>query len=867
MKRISVFLIILAIVSTLFSVTVLASDAENYEYYPHDIIVVGLNDGTIPNSSFYGVSLSWKNPYSEWLSEVSVYSVNESTMAETYLGSIESPEPGKVSSIEDQTKTKYYDFCFYRLLFRFSNGVKKDVYYRGRYICEASFTTFPGITGITGYYGAYDKKNPEVYAEVTNTVSSSGNNSLRITSNLEEGSQKYYRMYFNKFKTNLGNGKDYTFSMNVKTKEATSVDMYNAGTINCGTLDIPDTNDEWQVVTFDFTSTKSSSYFEFRINQATETFYVDDVKIVDAATGNTIVLDQNFDENGTYSYSAPENITVKEGGGSAVFSWTNVGTNTRYISVYEKMDDGTLVLIARMPHTSTGVTIKNLLIGQEYTFVLSGRIIQGLEAFSDEFTVTPIEPILGRYDYEPGNMMVTGYNAKATAPFARLSWKNPLSDSLSLIKVYSIKEDGEEVLLQTINHPVPGEIQYVDEVQNGKISDSPSGIATFRTIYEFDDGEITKEVYYSGKWQANKAVAIPAIGLTIQPIANDGTADLEAQVSATREAAYSGEHSFKIESNISNVTTNRYLLLYSATNKLTPNAKYTGTFRVKTLDSAKINVGGNTTPVINLSGDNDWQEISVPEYSDANGRYWICVRSSSREIYIDDIELTAVDPATEIQTFTEDFENSNLDGGLEAPQNVTAEAGAGYVKLSWDPVKSGGYIRIFEEIDGKNLLRANVVKSENSVTLSNLTNDVEHKFVLKTYSNSVTSESASSTEIYATPIAPEYETKKPLLYCNGNEVNSLSDGVYSAKAYIRNNKLDEGIKAQAIVAVYDGYELLKAYASDARYIDIGTKYSVFDIDNIVLDDSANKEYTVRVMLWGQLSKVNPIIESSVYTEN
>lgn len=82
MKRVLAMLMVVTMLCASMTAIVSASDTDPYEYYPRDMIVSGIN-----NSGTYGVRLSWKNPNSEKLTKVTVYSVSDDTyFDETLLG-------------------------------------------------------------------------------------------------------------------------------------------------------------------------------------------------------------------------------------------------------------------------------------------------------------------------------------------------------------------------------------------------------------------------------------------------------------------------------------------------------------------------------------------------------------------------------------------------------------------------------------------------------------------------------------------------------------------------------------------------------------------------------------------------------------
>ena len=499
---------------------------------------------------------------------------------------------------------------------------------------------------------------------------------------------------------------------------------------------------------------------------------------------------------------------------------------------------------------------------------------------------TPVsKAILALDPYEPSNVMVTGYrnvsDSSTRSPIARLSWKNPTASSLRNVSVFSVDENDSETLLTTITDPVSGAVCNYDYAQGAEnsvtSSNKPSGTVNFKLLFDFTDGE-KREVLYTGSWGPQVAVALG--DYSVYFINNDNAA-LETRVTLTDELGGEQGVSFKIESNCLRADGNHRLEITDS-NALTNGAKYKGTFKVKTLGTAEVGVGAKNK-YVQISGSEEWQTITIDEFT-ASSTCYINFRGSSHELYIDDIELTAVDGSTAIQSYLEDFENDSVANSFEPPQNLSViESGNAYAVLSWDAVASGNYVWILEQFsDGNLALRAVVPITKTTVKLNNLKNDVEHSFVLMTCGTANRTSLNVSDAVNVTPVAPDYECTKPQLFdANGEEVAGFEFGTFSAKVDVRNNKLTDGLNATLIVALYDGYELKKILEPYKTTISIGDEYQPLVLNDLQItealfqttlleqlsennDADSEENYKIAVMLWTGVGNVEPLCESTLY---
>ena len=170
------------------------------------------------------------------------------------------------------------------------------------------------------------------------------------------------------------------------------------------------------------------------------------------------------------------------------------------------------------------------------------------------------------------------------------------------------------------------------------------------------------------------------------------------------------------------------------------------------------------------------------------------------------------------------------------------------------------------------MLRARVPSSQNSVTLNNLETDKTHSFMVTTESNYLTYEGLESTGVYcsATLVMPDYEINDVKLTTDGTEVaeNGITPGsTYKAQAKVTNAKIDAGLGAQVIVAVYADGVLENCVVSNAKTVAKDASETI-TVPNVSISNSGAEKYTVKIMVWKGLDSVTPLLKNSkVYTYN
>lgn len=936
-KRLTAILITLAMLFGMCAV-VTADTTDPYEYLPRDITIVQYNGN-------YSVSIAWKNPTSDKLAKVTVMDSNNAAGTETLLGTVTEPQPGQISRIavsgQDNCRIQYG--CFRaKLSFEFSDGQKRDVYHsqdiRGTNFYHDLYT--PKDTAISG------KNDCNIFTTNEENATTGGSKSLKIVSNIDaESKNEMQALSFNYKADNVFTRADslksdtyYSFEYKVMTdSEITLTNSIGGGggtmTGDSESKTISTTNGQWSTVsgtfkTVDFSTlpTKNLAYIFFNIQfkQATDKpFYIDDVKIteLDGENGNAV----SGDGSTSYTYdfesinkSMAKPVVLASGtDGGAEISWTADMNYGRYINVYE-ITNGQKILRDRMCYQNDGanpqryvrdtsVNIDGLTNGTTYTFAVTVMTFEGVESEATEVTVTPEKQEISKYEYEPANVMITGWRGgwDAGKGYA-VSWINPTSDKLSSVKLYEINSDGTETA------KTPNRIFYrkiygdVNTLNANTITDvttpgavvrfenqpleTESGTATYRMVFEFSDGQ-KRDIVYTGDWNSgsyyqiirptdnvtNKNLISVNAGWGYSYIADKGSNDTLLAMADVKisQKEVKGDSQVSLEL-LSNQTTDgrgKHAEI-NLSKALTSGSTYNFSMDVNTVETGGITLGstyagdsdGNKLP--NTNG--KWQ--TVTGQFKANGKT-LNVRTGTamRETYIDNIKVWGND-INESEPATYSFN----DVTKSAPEDVSGvsatQGGKTSTTISWDAASGGGqYVNVYEDIDENTtddvhtwMFRARVPKAQTSVTLNNLETDKTHNFMVVTEKSGAQYNGLESAGVTcsATLVMPDYEINDVKLLANDEEVeNFIPGGTYTAQAKVTNAKIDAGLKTQVIVAVYADGVLENCVVSDAKTVTKGASETItvpsFTIGN------KDKTYTAKIMVWKGLESVTPLLKNSV----
>ncbi len=908
-KRLTAILITLAMLFGMCEV-VTADTTDPYEYLPRDVTIVCYsgNDGAV---------ITWKNPTSVLLTKVTVTDTGNNEV----LGTVENPTPGGISRVEKETVSVQYGSFKVKLTFEFSNGQKREVYHtedkRNRNVYTGYTANTVGITGLNDF---------NVFTSNNENATTDGSQSLKVVSNITQViGDTAGKIFFNSKASgsfpvagSLKSSTYYNFKYKVKTSSELMLNHTANGNgnmlNNTGTVTIQPSND-WQTVEGSFLTNENSgtnayAFFGIVFSKAADApFYIDDVELIELTGENgseytgedttTYKWDFEYSVNTT---SKPTNVMASSLDGAATIGWS-ADSKARFINIYEIVD-GKKILRDRMnAQKDTSVDIDGLTNGKTYRFAVSASAFEGYESEAQEIEVTPAKQVVSKYEYEPSNVMITGYRDKSYQGGYAISWINPTSNKLSSVKLYEINSDGTETaktpnrifmpkiygnnnallsaLIKDVN--TPGAVVRFENQPAG----AESGTATYRLIFEFSDGQ-KRDIVYTGNWDYSNYQIISTTDKAIESYSgydmswngsDDNTYNIDA-LAAVSSAKISHKQvkdgspvSLELSSNQTRDGCGRMINI-NLSSKLTPNAKYNFKMDVNTVEKGALSLGntyagdsdGNEIP--NTNG--EWQTVSGT-FTASMDRMHIRSGMAMRETYIDNIRVWKVgeDESTAATYSFSDIADS-------APEDVSGVSATQGEKtsttISWDAASGGGqYVNVYEDIDKNTtddvhtwMFRARAPKAQASVKLNNLETDSTHNFMVVTEKSGAKYNGLESTGVYcsATLVMPEYEIDNVKLLAEGAEVQKLMPGgTYTAQANVTNAKIDDGLKTQVIVAVYANGVLENCVVSDAKTVTKGASETItvpsFTIGN------EDKTYTAKIMVWKGLESVTPLLKNSV----
>lgn len=914
-KRLTAILITLAMLFGMCAV-VTADTTDPYEYLPRDVTIVCYsgNDGAV---------VAWKNPTSTTIEKVTVSDTGNNNV----LGTVENPTPGAISRVSSENASVQYGKLKVKLLFEFSNGEKRVVYHtqdkRNYNLCAEYSSGKVAVTNLNDY---------NVFTTNEENATTGGKNSLKIISNINPVvNNNTAQIFFNNKAT--GSGADFTVmgalksntTYNFEYKIKTDTDLSLSNYINSaggamlgdsGTATVQPSVD-WQTVSGSFKMPETINaymFFAIGLKQAANgPIYIDDLNITELdsdgneyngtdKTTHTI----NF-EDYTKTMAKPTNVTASASDGMATIGWTADTSVGRYINVYEVINEKK-ILISRLDlNKDSSVDIENLENGKTYKFAVSAMTFEGIESEAVEVTATPAKQVASKYEYEPANVMITGWRSGYDAGKGyAVSWINPRSDKLSSVKLYEVNSDGTETEKTPNRMFKQGAYTSVTVLNQNLVNDvttpsavirfenqglnAESGIATYHLVFEFSNGQ-KRDIVYTGEWKSKdnyeivqkteKAGTIGCYdGNDRGQINANGSQDTLASASTAKisqkQVKEGSQVSLELSSNQTTDGKGRQLNI-SLNQNLVSGKVYNFSMDVNTIEASGITIGGtyaaDTSPLpgnILPNTNGKWQTVTG-RFTANNTAFTLYPGASIRETYIDNIkvwgnEIEESDPAT--------YSFSNVE--KSAPEDVSGVSATQGEKtsttISWDAASGGGqYVNVYEDIDKNTtddvhtwMFRARAPKAQANVKLNNLETDSTHNFMVVTEKSGAQYNGLESAGVTcsATLVMPDYEINDVKLLANDEEVeNFIPGGTYTAQANVTNAKIDDGLKTQVIVAVYANGVLENCVVSDAKTVTKGASETItvpsFTIGN------KDKTYTAKIMVWKGLESVTPLLKNSV----
>ena len=519
--------------------------------------------------------------------------------------------------------------------------------------------------------------------------------------------------------------------------------------------------------------------------------------------------------------------------------------------------------------------------------------------------------------YEISNVVVGEADTALT-----LSWNNASSSRLQSVELYDITDEENPVKVNANISSVPGEkVRY-------SISGLATDINKYyKVISKFNNGTITETILagHTGQQAQVLNTSVNSWKYVPEETATDESMRRLVSVELDERVKFSGDASMRIKTgytateesaespygvSVQTIKIARPFYKEDGTSGGTPlvptaDIRYgVVSMWVKTEDVGyyTIEFGGKTVgkkgtiPTGTSAGDenneifgikggdvrsNDWTyfEALIPAAKDG-GSYAFRVQAKGARmgsLWIDDIEFYPCDANGVILAgATNLLTNEGHDAGFEAssdaldkvlkdaPKNVEATAGNGYVTVSWaeelNSPDTNGETKEHKKIyfvtdDGKYIYKGKAYQGCTSMTFENLENDVTYKIAV--VNCGLFGGESPEAVVTATTVAPAFEMGEYELYNGSTKLSILEPGTLTAKINIVNNKVSEGIKATLIAAVYSAQNVLKHVyydcGDDDGSVAVGDDETL-TVNNIVVEEGD----LLKTFLWDDLDSIKVI---------
>lgn len=326
-------------------------------------------------------------------------------------------------------------------------------------------------------------------------------------------------------------------------------------------------------------------------------------------------------------------------------------------------------------------------------------------------------------DYEPvnPNAIFENFNDGSAKAAIRLSWVNPVADTLQNVKIYGDDVQGEnkfDTLIAEISNPVPGEVMdYVVKGQNG--NDLVQGsIYTYRIVYDFADRKTEVLVSRIATARYNEFVLRNASNGNSKVFVNGSMANMPGYSQKIINDA--GGDYLKMSANVAvHDDLIRELKFHIGSGKLSA-----GTYSVKITYKSDADFDWG---IMKFEQTPDWAEVEK-EVTTGNGDIVFNaynIKESFQNLCIKSIKIYNISDGS----LADSFDCSIYNIKPQAVNGVTAVASGTDVKFSiatspswwWNNGKDANahvvnYYNIYEIIDGRKVFKATLARPEIAVT-------------------------------------------------------------------------------------------------------------------------------------------------------
>lgn len=497
--------------------------------------------------------------------------------------------------------------------------------------------------------------------------------------------------------------------------------------------------------------------------------------------------------------------------------------------------------------------IDNIYLGK------SGEDANLIDGTFETAVITKENPVTSRIDekYYPANVIATERDGLIT-----VSWRNPSDAGLSAVKLYEVIDGVKSV----IGAPGAG----VSEHNFIPHTDLETGsIHNYIIECSFSNGYIT-EFAVTAKATLNTRVNVPLFSLSY----NDGSPKFfPGTIYLRSDVGHDANGAMHLISNRGVWASGTYMAVVMNEN-LDDTKKYKLTFWAKVLGKTFITFNNNWEPFaagsdeanINVTTSSDWKEYTY--YIEGKSSLSLRIQSDMyADVLFDDVRLIEV--ADDAEPLVEEtFEMTDV--VLREVQNLKSEVVRSTAKLNWTPcdAETIRFINVYLKNPKTGVLvKCGQLSSfADNVQISNLLNDAEYTFVLKT--TNVQGKESDGMEIAVIPTPEDLEYTMPVLLESGIVQQAVTNGTLSVKTELKNNKIEGGVSAQLVVCVTNDNELIQKFATPVTSVP-KTDYSATPITlnlPITLTDISDGEYEIQAFVFDNLADMNPIMPYSQWNE-
>ncbi len=466
----------------------------------------------------------------------------------------------------------------------------------------------------------------------------------------------------------------------------------------------------------------------------------------------------------------------------------------------------------------------------------------------------PEEDIADTSVYQPTNILSSGYNGGVM-----LTWRNPLSATLTDIKIYDITSGKEILLSEDVPALFSKFVYYKADCDGGNNYQ-------YKIVFSFSDVE--DRVYYLTDIPVD-AGAKKWGNWSLREYMGGSAGYCPADVYIDSTTGYESDSSLKIVSNIDRDKTEFKSNIFAlAQNELamTAGKKYSISFWVKGENVIRnpqahmnfVAFDNATTAIPETVGTYDWSYKEYVYTCSSQRTFSLIIDGLCDALWFDNFECYEIDEEGNRVTGQNLFKDGDFENIITKNEVIfedfSAEAGVGSVKLSFTkPYSNYGGAKLYQLKSGNYEYRGIISSEFDEFEISGLKEFAEYSFKIVPFSSQ--RYDGRAEEFTVTTLLRDFHITEPVVYKGVNEVTELSGaGTYKVLTTAKNNNVDGNFEYVQMACIYEGNTLVKIY-SDKQSVPktkLGGPYTSTETEFEVPEGD---EYNVRIYVIK--SKTNP----------